>query len=407
MAGPGSYLIGTEETNELLDVMSSGYLSRYGDLNDQRFRQKVYQFERASAAYFGVDYAVATSSGTSALFISLLAMGLEPGDEVIVPGYTFVASYSAIIFAGGVPVLAEIDESLTLDPNDIEKRITPRTKFIMPVHMLGNPCDMDLIMDIAWRHNLKVIEDCCQAAGAEYNGRKCGTIGDMGAFSLNVFKTITAGDGGFVLTNDRRLYERAFGIHDQGHTPNRAGIEVGERSVIGFNFRINEVTGALALAQLRKIDTIVTTLRSKKALLKETVGLFPRMKYRTINDPAGECATLLTLILDGPQDAQRVCAALKTKTISSSGWHVYSNMEHISEYLKKVGQPHGKGALPRTDDLLARSVNISVGVVDAGLGSGFGININSTPDDIRNIGQIIRRALGSELSAKKPYPCSF
>lgn len=383
MSGPGAYLIGKEEIDEVMEVMSSGYLSRYGQLNDLNFKHKVYTLEQEFAKYIGVKHCVATSSGTSALLISLLAMGIKPGDEVIVPGYTFVASYSAIIFAGGIPVLAEIDESLTLDPTDIEKRITPRTKFIMPVHMLGNPCDMEPITKIANRHNLHVIEDCCQAAGASYQGEKLGSLGKMGAFSLNIFKTITAGDGGLVVTDNGDLYIRAFGIHDQGHLPNRSGIEVGKRSILGLNFRINELTGAVALAQLRKIDSITSTLHEKKRKLREAIGHIPGMKWRKINDPEGECGTLLTAIFDEARQATQVAGKLETKTVSESGWHVYSNMEHVMNHLKSIGQPHGKGILPHTDDILARSINLSIGVVDAGLGSAFGINIKSTDQEIK------------------------
>ena len=263
MPGPGACWIGEEEKREVMEVLDSGWLFRYGDPENPNFKQKVYAFEKRFAAYCGVDHALATSSGTGSLLVSLIALGLKPGDEVIVPAYTFVASYTAVIFAGLVPVLAEIDESLTLDPEDIERRITPKTKAILPVHMLGNPCDMDAIMDIADRRGLMVLEDACQAAGGSCRGRKLGSIGRMGAFSLNVFKTITAGDGGVVITNDRELYERAFAVHDQGHHPHRTGVEVGQRSILGLNFRVNELVGALALAQLGKIDRIVNTLREE------------------------------------------------------------------------------------------------------------------------------------------------
>lgn len=392
MSGPGAYLIGKEEIDEVMEVMSSGYLSRYGQLDDPNFKHKVYALEQEFAKYIGVKHSVATSSGTSALLIGLLAMGIEPGDGVIVPGYTFVACYSAIIFAGGIPVLAEIDDSLTIDPTDIEKRITPRTKFIMPVHMLGNPCDMDPIMKIAKRHNLNVIEDCCQAAGASYQGKKLGSIGKMGTFSLNVFKTITAGDGGMVVTDNGDLYIRGFGIHDQGHSPNRSGIEVGKRSILGLNFRINELTGAVALAQLRKIDKITSTLRENKRKFREAIGDISGMKWRKINDSKGECGTLLTAIFDEAKHAAKVAEKLQTKTVSESGWHVYSNMEHVMNHLKSIGRPHGKGILPRTDDILARSINLSIGVVDAGLGSAFGININSTDQEIKTAARRFREA---------------
>lgn len=392
MPGPGACWIGEEEKREVMEVLNSGWLFRYGDPKDPNFKQKVFTFEKQFADYCGVNHALATSSGTSSLLVSLIAMGLKPGDEVIVPAYTFVASYTAIIFAGLVPVLAEIDESLTLDPEDVERRMTPKTKAILPVHMLGNPCNMDAIMDIAKRHGLMVLEDTCQAAGGSYHGRKLGSIGQMGAFSLNIFKTITAGDGGVVITNDRELYERAFAVHDQGHRPLRTGVEVGQRSILGLNFRVNELVGALAIAQLGKIDRIVNTLRAKKAKLKASIGDANGFRFRTLGDPEGECATLCTVIFDTADKAAAVSKALKTKTIDQSGWHVYANMEHINRHLQEMGQPHGKGAYPRTDDLLSRAMNISVGVVDGGLGSAFGINIDSDDQEIEAVAKQFRQA---------------
>ncbi len=382
MPGPGSYWIGDEEKREVLDVLESGYLFRYGSLNDPRFRHKVYTLEQEFADYCGVGHALATSSGTSALFVALKALGVGEGDEVVVPAYTFVATYSAVIFAGAEPVLAEIDDSLCIDPADIEKRITDRTKAIIPVHMLGNPCDMDAIMDIAGRHGIPVLEDACQACGGSYGGKKLGSIGRMGAFSLNVFKTITAGDGGLVATDDEALYTGAYAYHDQGHTPNRAGVEVGARATLGMNFRVNELTGAVALAQLRKIDAVIENLHARKKKFKEAIAGVPDMKFRTLNDPRGECATLCTVIFDSAEKAAEIAAKLGTTTVDHSGWHVYANMEHVNAYLKSVGRPHGRGAYPVTDDILSRSINLSVGVVDGGLGSAFGISIESTDDEI-------------------------
>ena len=382
MPGPGSYLVGKEEIKELMDVMESGHLFRYGDLNDPDFKHKVHTLEEEFAEYSGVPYAFATSSGTSSLLISLFALGAKPGDEVIVPAYTFVASYSAIIFAGFIPVLAEIDESLTLDPKDVEARITSKTRAIMPVHMLGNPCKMNEIMDIAERHKLVVIEDCCQAAGASYQGKKVGTMGLTGAFSLNVFKTITAGDGGMIITHDPEMYEHMFAIHDQGHTPARTGIQVGERNILGLNFRVNEVTGAVALAQLRKIDMICSMLQEKKQKFKKLISGVEGFKFRTLNDEAGAIATVCTVIFDSKEKVDAVCKALGTDTVDHSGWHVYANMEHVLHYFKELGRPISKGSFPVTDDILSRSINISVGVVDGGLGAGWGLNIHSTDEEI-------------------------
>lgn len=383
MPGPGAYWFGKEEIDAVMEVMQSGYLFRYGSDTDPKFLHKVSTLEKEFARYCGANHALATSSGTSSLLVSLIALGLKPGDEVIVPAYTFVATYSACIFAGLVPVLAEIDESLSLDPNDIEHRITARTKAIIPVHMLGNPCNMDKIMKIAQKHNLMVLEDSCQAAGASYKGKKVGTIGDMGAFSLNVFKTINSGDGGLVVTNNEKLYEKAFGAHDQGHKPSRLGVEVGARSILGLNFRMNEITGAASLAQLKKLDNIVATLRKKRGKLKSLISGVPGFKFRILNDPdGGDAATLCTVIFETREQAVKVSKALGSKTLDQSGWHVYANMEHVLNHLKEIGQPHAKGSYPKTDDILSRAMNISIGVVDGGLGAGWGININSTDIEI-------------------------
>jgi dTDP-4-amino-4,6-dideoxygalactose transaminase len=382
MPGPGAYLFGKEEMDAVIEVVKSGYLFRYGSETDPKFLHKVSTLEMEFARYCDTKFALATSSGTSSLIASLLALGLRPGDEIIVPAYTFVASYSSAIFAGIVPVLSEIDESLTLDPDDIEDRITPRTKAIMPVHMLGNPCNMDRIMVIANKHNLLVLEDSCQAAGASYKGKKVGSIGNIGAFSLNIFKTINTGDGGLLVTNNEELYAAAFAVHDQGHKPMREGVEIGSRNLLGLNFRMNEITAAVGLAQLAKIDRIMSILSQKRTKFKNLISESKGFKFRTLNDPEGDCATLCTVIFNTREQAIKVTDALGSKTVDQSGWHVYSNMEHILEHFKNIGQPYTKGSYPKTDDILSRSMNISIGVVDGGLGAGWGININSSNADI-------------------------
>ena len=386
-SGPGKFWIGEEETAEVMEVMSTGHLSRYGDLDDPSFKRKVLTFEEEFSRYTGVRHCLATSSGTGALLISLRALGVGPDDEVIIPTYGFVASYGATLFLGAVPVLAEIDESLTLDPEDAERRITERTKAIMPIHMLGNPCRMESILAIAEKHNLAVLEDCCQACGASYDGRKVGSFGQMGAFSLNVFKTITTGDGGMLITDSSELYQQAFAIQDQGYRRKEGRLEIVEPSVLGLNFRINELTGAVALAQLRKLDRIISTLQKKKDRLKKLLKDIKGAKFRRINDPGGECATLLTVIFEDQERARKVAESLQTVTVDQSGWHVYSNMDHVNRCLAERGLPNGPGAYPVTDDLLSRSINLSVGVVDAGLGSGFGININSTEAEIEFVAE--------------------
>ena len=404
--GPGSYMFGEEERRELLDVMESGHLFRYGAEDDPDFKRKVVYFEQEMARIHGLNHVVATSSGTGALMCCLTALDIGAGDEVIVPGYTFIASISSIVLCNAIPVLTEIDESLTIDPARIEELITPRTKAIMPVHMLGNPCDMDAIMAIAKKHNLYVIEDCCQAVGASYKGQRVGSLGHMAGYSLNVFKTITAGDGGACGTNDPVLYERAFGFHDQGHKPARMGVEVGNRSIIWMNLRMNELTGAVALAQVRKLDLVLEMLRTKKAKLKGMLAGLPHMSFRKINDEAGECATLLTLLFDTAELAESFAAKIGSKPLAYSGWHVYNNMEQVLRAqtgvtancpydcprfpTERTYQAH---MLPQTDDILSRAVNISIGVVDKGLGAGFGINIHSDDAEIEHVGRELIAAI--------------
>ena len=392
MAGPGAYWVDEEERREVLDVLESGHLYRYGDLDDPKFKRKVLTFEKEFAEFSGAAYCQATSSGTSSILISLNAIGIRPGDEIIIPTYTFIASYGASIFLGAVPVLCEIDESLTMDPEDLERRITPRTKAIMPVHILGNPCNMEAIMDIANRHGIMVVEDCCQACGASYKGKKIGTFGELGAFSLNLNKTITAGDGGMVITDKIQYFEHAFAMQDQGHKPRGGGLSSMPPSILGLNFRINELTGAVALAQLRKLDRILSTLHQKKEKLKKLISDVPGTRFRQLNDAQGECATLLTVIFDSAERAAKVSRALGTHTVDDTGWHVYSNMDQVNRHLKEIDRPHDLGAYPRTDELLKRSINISVGVVDDGLGAGWGIYIDSTDEEIENVGNQFLRA---------------
>ncbi len=384
MPGPGAYMVGEEEKREVEEVLETGYVSRYGREDDPRFKKKVVTLEREFAKKMGARYALAVNGGTGALMAALVGVGVGPGVEVLVPGYTFVASISSIIAVGGSPVLVEIDESLTMDPDDIEKKLTKKTKVVMPVHMLGNPSDLSRITEIARRHNLVVLEDCCQSLGASYKGKMTGTIGDIGAFSLNINKTITSGDGGMVITDSREYYERAFGFHDQGHKPLRMGVEIGKRSLIGINLSMNELTAAFALGQMKKLDRILAELKRKKKLFKDTIveGKIKHMRFRKINDP-GECATLLTIIFDTKDMAERVAKALGSKTVDKSGWHVYNNMEQLLSYVDREGKkPFRKHMLPRTDDILSRSINLSVGVVDPGLGADFGINILSSEDEI-------------------------
>jgi dTDP-4-amino-4,6-dideoxygalactose transaminase len=363
---------------------------------DPRFQGKVLEVEQEVARYCGRKYAVAVNSGTSALLTALAGLGIGPGDEVIVPGYTFIASMSSVIFSRAVPVLAEIDRTFNLDPHDVEAKITPRTKAIMVVHMTGNPARLNELKAIADARGLFLIEDCAQAFGATYHGRPVGSIGTIGAFSFNVYKTITSGDGGMIVTDDEEIFKRCFAFHDQGHSPLRSGVEIGQRPFIGLDFRFTELQAAVLLAQLRKLPRIVQTLRTNKRRYKEIVATIPGIEFRELPDPEGDLATMLTVILPNEEIAQAIAKDLGTKVMADAGWHVYSNMEQILEqrtitpekcpftcspYTEKGGtMRYWKGMLPRTDALLARSLNISIGVSDPGLSSGFGVTIKDGLD---------------------------
>ncbi len=409
MPGPGYYWIGKEEEEEVLEVIRSKYLFRYGDISDPNFKKKVYTLEQEVAKKFGSKNCLAVSSGTAALITAMSAARIGPGDEVIVPGYTFIASISSVIACGAVPALAEVDDSLTLDPADVEKRITSKTKAILGVHMLGNPCDNDALKAIADKNGIMFIEDAAQAFGGMYKGKYLGTMGKLGIYSFNIFKTINAGDGGMVVTNDDQLYTTAFSFHDQGHLPNRTGVEVGNRSVIGWNFRMNELTAAFLLAQFRKLDRLKEGLQRLKKLYKDRLEGVDGISFRKINDP-GECATLLTVFLPTKEIADKVCGELGTKTIAHSGWHVYNNMEQILEKKQLTEGPpfrskefptdveYSKGMLPKTDALIERAVNISIGVVDAGLGSAFGVNPMSTEEEIDKKAESFIGAVKKHLS---------
>ena len=418
MAGPGMELVGEEEIEEVLQVLRAGYLYRYGistaDGTDPRFQGKVYQLEKEVAAHSQVNYAVAVNSGTSALLTSMAALGIGPGDEVIVPGFTFVASISAIVYTGAVPVLAEIDRTFNLDPEDVKAKISPRTKAIMVVHMMGNPARLEELKEIADEQGLFLIEDCCQAFGAAYRGRPIGSVGHVGAFSFNIYKTITSGDGGMVITDDEELYKRAFAFHDQGHSPLRQGVEIGKRPFLGLDFRCTELQAAVLLAQLRKLPDLIDRLQTSKRHFKAAISDLPGLQFREVLDPEEEVATILTVILPNADVAAKIAADLNSKVVAEAGWHVYNNMEHLLEqrmpttlscsfscphYAEAGGSMrYGKGMLPRTDDLLSRSINISIGVSDAGLGSAFGVTINDDLSEVADRAATFRRVASLYLN---------
>jgi dTDP-4-amino-4,6-dideoxygalactose transaminase len=395
MPGPGLDLLGAEELAEVADVLRSGHLARYGP-EDDSFPAKVRRFEELVSELSETRYALAVNSGTSGLFLALVALGIGPGDEVIVPGFTFVATISSVVYARARPVLAEVDESFDLDPVDVEARITPRTRAIIAVHMLGNPARLDELKAVASRHGLALIEDAAQAFGATYCGRWVGGHADAGVYSFNEFKTITCGDGGMLVTNDEDVYRRAFAMHDQGHSPNRRGIEVGNRPFLGLNFRMTELQGAVLLAQVRRIDTIRDHLRANRDIVRAAIADIPGITFRTLPDPAGDLATHLVVIFPDAATADAITSELGAITLATSGWHVYTHMEHVltGRTITGRGCPYdcsctdgrrpdqGVGMLPATDRLLERSMSFAIGVLDPNLAP-FGLRMRDGADVAR------------------------
>jgi dTDP-4-amino-4,6-dideoxygalactose transaminase len=315
--------VGVSELVTLSRVIAGGQLLRYRG-GEQGFTS---QFEDRLTKQLGVKHALTVNSGTSALISALAAAGIGPGDEVLVPAYTWVATAIAPLAVGAVPVLVDINESLTIDPEDIKRKITPHTKAIMPVHMLNLVCDMDAITAIAKQHRLKVIEDACQAVGVTYKGRRVGTIGEAGAFSFNQFKNLNSGEGGAVLTNDDRIFTRARMFHDAGSYTREYAFESNEAAFCGMNLRVSELTGAVLYAQLPKLDPLLKRLRKRHTMMTKQLSKTKKMRISPHNDP--DNAVGLTVIFDRPDDAKNFADHHGVERLIDTGRHVYTNWQPI------------------------------------------------------------------------------
>ncbi|MFN3533919.1 MAG: DegT/DnrJ/EryC1/StrS family aminotransferase [Desulfatiglandales bacterium] len=378
---PGYEVIGEEEKREVLDVLDRGILFRY-EFHDQRKGiYKVEEFERAFRRYVGSRYSLALSSGTAALKVGLASMGVGPGDEVITQGFTFVATWEAILDIGATPVFGEIDDTLCLSPEDLPKRITKNTKAIIPVHMCGAQARVDQIVEIARKEGIYVLEDTAQACGGRLKGKYLGTFGDMGEFSFDSVKTLTTGEGGMLVTDREELYIRASEYHDHGHDHNPKlprGLE--GRNFIGFNFRMMELQGALGLAQLGKLGYIIKCQRENKKRLKEEIGKIPGVTFRNILDEEGDIGSFLVFFMPSPKDALNIKAQLDAQKIPNiywykNLWHYYGEWEHLLEGKSVINSgypfknPDGstrliykKDALPRTEDYISRSITIPINI---------------------------------------------
>jgi len=305
------------EQRELIEVLKSQSPFRWWHDGS-----KVLQFEKAYAAHIGVKYALAVTSGTTALMTAMAALEIGPGDEVILPAWTWYADYDVIVLAGALPVFAEIDESFNIDPSDIESKITPRTKAIIAVHLQGTPADLDPILEIARKHNIRVLEDCAQCCGGKYKGKYVGSIGDIGINSFQLSKTITSGEGGAVTTNDSELFERSMRFHDVGaiRAPYTEWLKGGALNAFAAsNFRMNEFTGAVLKAQLQKLETICERLRRSARIVREGISDLPGIKLRKTPDPEGDIGVGVFIDFGNRQRRDRFLRAMRAENIAASG----------------------------------------------------------------------------------------
>jgi 8-amino-3,8-dideoxy-alpha-D-manno-octulosonate transaminase len=375
----GAELIGKEELKELTVLFKTGILARYSLDKERQGIWKVRDFEKAFAKYFGSSYAQAVSSGSCALKVALTALDVGPGDEVICPAFTFMATYEAVLEVGAIPVMADIDDTLNLDPDDIPNKITPRTKAIIPVHMCGAPARMDKIMKVAKKHKLLVLEDNAQACGASIKGKYTGTFGQMGIFSFDHYKTIVTGEGGMILTDDLDLFHRAEWYHDHGHDHlSKVSRALDGRTILGFNYRMNELQGAIGLAQLRKLKRVLSAQRKNKAAIEAMLAKIPGLKFRAVPDPQGDSATHLAFNLPTEKLAKAFQKALSAEGIGTTCfkenfWHYVPNWEHFlakstAQTKSAFNDPrnrkvtYSRKAIPRAEDLLGRTLIMGINV---------------------------------------------
>jgi 8-amino-3,8-dideoxy-alpha-D-manno-octulosonate transaminase len=329
---PGYEFFGEEEKKEVNDVLETGILMRYGFESPRKGIWKSAELEKEITKVFGCKYAQLTSSGTSALTTAMAALGIGAGDEVIMPVFTFVASFESVLGVGAIPVLVDVDETLTLDPAAVKAAITPATKCVMPVHMCGSMADMDALKVICDEHHLLLLEDACQSIGARYKGKTLGTIGNAGAFSFDFVKTITCAEGGAVVTNSEEVHTKCDGYADHGHDHKGSDRGADLHPFPGFNYRISELHAAVGLAQIRKLDTFLAIQKKNHAQLKEILKQVPEISFRTIPDETGDSCTFLSWFLPTEELTRAFVAEMKAQGILAGNFYWFDNNWH---YVRK------------------------------------------------------------------------
>lgn len=376
---PGFELFGPEERKEVNDVLETGILMRYGFDGPRKGVWKSRELEAEICKKLSCHHAQLVSSGTAALTVAYAALGIGAGDEVIMPVFTFVASFECILSVGAIPVLVDVDETLTLEPEAVRRAITPRTKCIMPVHMCGAMADLDPLLQICKEHNLILLEDACQSFGGRYKGKYLGTIGHAGTFSFDFVKIVTLGEGGAVVTNNKDVYTKLDGFSDHGHDHigNDRGADL--HPFIGYNFRISELHAAVGLAQVRKLDQFIAIQRRNFEQLKDILAAIPGISFRHVPDPDGDICTFLTWFLPTEEITRAVVAELKQLNVLAGNfywyehnWHYIRKWDHLktaaSLYPLNEAQEEALLALEKTsfaasDRIMSRCISTAIGLL--------------------------------------------
>lgn len=372
---PGFEIFGDEERREVLDVLDTGVLMRYGFDQARKGHWKAKAFEKELADKLGTKYCHLCSSGTAALSVALAACGIGAGDEVIVPPFTFVATIEAVLTAGAIPIFADIDETLCLDPKAVAAAITARTRAVLPVHMCGSMARIDQLAALCRDRGLVLVEDACQAVGGRYRGRALGTFGKAGCFSFDPVKTITCGEGGAIVTADEAVYRTAdaFADHGHDHVGNDRGLE--GHAFVGLNFRISELNAAVGVAQLRKLDFIIEKQRAAKARVVAMLADFPEVTLRDIPDPEGDTATFLSFFMPDEEQARQTAKELTAASVDGcfywydNNWHYIRQWAHIRQLKSAARLPiHLQNSVPdyealdlgQSDAIMGRTISMLI-----------------------------------------------
>lgn len=348
---PGFELFGDLERNEVNDVLRSGVLMRYGFDGMRQGHWKAKELEAELQKQLKVKHVQVVNSGTAAVSVALAVAGVGAGDEVILPTFTFVASFEAVMMLGAVPVLVDIDDTLTLDIEAVKQAITPNTKAIMPVHMCGSMANLQALQTICIEHQLVLVEDACQAIGGTYQGKALGTYGDVGCLSFDFVKIVTCGEGGAVVTNNPDYYKRAdqYSDHGHDHVGNDRGAE--EHPYLGYNFRISELNAAVGLAQARRLPEFLSIQKRNYTILRETLETLPQLTFRTVPEGGEENYSFLNFFLPDLDTARHATKALKEAGIDGcfhyydNNWHYVRRWEHLKHAtsLYPISEPVLKG----------------------------------------------------------------